>query len=78
MAPVNDPLSLALVGPFKPSGEDGAAKESDAEVVAADVFDAIEAKSPSALVDALRNLIDVIQAERDAAEEAAESKTMPG
>lgn len=67
------PLDMALLGPSSadeamdmavamPEEEES---DSDAEVVAADVFAAIEAKDAKALVRSLRDLLDVMNGAED-------------
>lgn len=66
------PLDMALLGPASadeamdmavamPEGE----SDGDAEMVAADVFSAIEAKDAKALVRSLRDLLDVMNGAED-------------
>lgn len=75
----DDALSMALMGPMSKSprgmgadtigGMDGESGSDDAVVVAADVMAAIESKDAAALVDAMRNLMDVIHAKREESED---------
>lgn len=66
------PLDMALLGPSSADEAMDMAvampeeeSESDAEVVASDVFAAIEAKDAKALVRSLRDLLDVMNGAED-------------
>lgn len=66
------PLDMALLGPSSADEAMDMAvampeeeSDSDAEVVAADVFAAIEAKDAKALVRSLRDLLDVMNGAED-------------
>ena len=72
-----DALSMALMGPMSASpedsdtigGMDGGPESDDAVTVATDVMAAIESKDAAAFVDALRNLMDVMHAKKEAEED---------
>ncbi len=69
MAP---PLDMALLGPVSAgsAAEMSGAPEpmDDAEIVAGDIFAAMEAKDSAALARGFRDMLDVLMAEREMAE----------
>lgn len=73
-----DALTIALMGPGPKMRGAGPMQEEksapDSQVVAGDVLAAIKSNDASALVTAMRNLMDVIHAEKESEEEAQESE----